>query len=109
MDISLKKTDKYVDVVISGSLDAVTSPQAEAKLMPEVNSATNMIIDFAAVSYISSAGLRVMLGIAKGMQAKGGQLILCTLPQQVRDVFDISGFTSIFKIVATKAEATSLV
>ncbi len=108
MDITINKTPNYTEVSLSGSLDAVTSPDAETKLMAAVNEATAMVIDFAELSYISSAGLRVMLGLAKVMQKKGGKLVLSSLSQQVKEVFDISGFTTIFRIFATKSDAISV-
>ena len=108
MNISINKTPKYTEVSLSGSLDAVTSPDAEVKLMAAANEATAMVIDFSALTYISSAGLRVMLGLAKTMQKKDGKLVISSLSPQVKEVFDISGFTAIFRIFATKDDAISV-
>ncbi len=107
MDISINKTPKCTEVSLAGSLDAVTSPDAEVKLMAVANEATAMVIDFSALTYISSAGLRVMLGLAKTMQKKDGKLFLSSLPKQVKEVFDISGFTTIFRIFSDKQSALS--
>ena len=108
MNILINKTPKYTEVALSGSLDAVTSPDAEVKLMAAVNEASAMVIDFSDLSYISSAGLRVMLGLAKAMQKKDGKLVISSLSPQVKEVFDISGFTAIFRIFDTKADAISV-
>ena len=108
MNSSINKTPKYTEVSLSGSLDAVTSPDAEVKLMAAANEATSMVIDFSALTYISSAGLRVMLGLAKTMQKKDGKLVISSLSPQVKEVFDISGFTAIFRIFATKDDAISV-
>ena len=108
MNILINKTPKYTEVALSGSLDAVTSPDAEVKLMAAANEASAMVIDFSDLSYISSAGLRVMLGLAKTMQKKDGRLVISSLSPQVKEVFDISGFTTIFRIFDTKADAISV-
>jgi anti-anti-sigma factor len=62
-------------------------------------------VDFTKLDYISSAGLRVMLGTAKQLMAKGGGLKTFGLNQTVREVFDISGFSTILAVFATEAEA----
>lgn len=56
----------------------------------------NVIIDFSELDYISSAGLRVVLTTAKRVKAVGGGLTLCGVRDNVREVFDVSGFASIF-------------
>ena len=56
------------------------------------------IIDFEALDYISSAGLRSILVIAKKLKAQDGQILLCSLKDAVKEVFEISGFSSIIPI-----------
>ena len=80
----------------AGRLDSVTAPA----FLEAVNSAAHsadggLIIDLAAVSYISSAGLRVILIAAKAMAAKGGRLALCTLGPQVAQVIALSEFATL--------------
>src|SRR5690606_18220686 len=93
-------------VAIVGSLDSATSPQAQAALEAAVTGGARKIaIDFTKLDYISSAGLRVMLGTAKQLSAKNGALRLFGLNQTVKEVFDISGFSKILAVMPGEAEA----
>jgi len=64
-----------------------------------------VVVDFTALDYISSAGLRVLLGTAKRLSGAGGAQHLCGLTETVREVFQISGFSTILAVFATEAEA----
>jgi anti-anti-sigma factor len=80
-------------VVPSGRLDSVTAPDFLAAVNTAIrDSGSSLLIDFSRVSYISSAGLRVILIAAKAMAAKGGRLALCALGPQVAEVFSLSEF-----------------
>ena len=68
-----------------------------------------LILDFEQVSYISSAGLRVLLVTAKTLQGNGAELALCSLDDPIREVFGISGFDSIIPIHDSRAEALAAV
>lgn len=105
MDISVTKTDLYTMVTISGNLDAMTSPEAEEKLVAQTTETNKLLLDLSSLNYISSAGLRVMLNVAKIIQNQGGVLALSGLTDQVKEVFDISGFSAIFNIFDNQSDA----
>jgi anti-anti-sigma factor len=67
--------------------------------------ANKLLLDMVGLSYISSAGLRIVLQAAKQMKTKGGRLALCSLKEQIKEVFDISGFSGILDISSTPEEA----
>ena len=93
-------------VSIEGDLDTSTSPKAQEMLSEFVaKGAAKMVIDLEDMNYISSAGLRVLLVLAKQTAAAGGQLSICGLNEMATEVFDISGFSSILSIFTTKDEA----
>ena len=69
------------------------------------DSARSVVLDFANLTYISSAGLRAILLIAKSLGAKKGELVLCNLSKRIAEVFSISGFDKILSIYATREEA----
>ena len=64
-----------------------------------------VILDLSGLSYISSAGLRSMLLIAKGLKARGGNFAVCSMAKPVRDVFRIVGFDKIISIYESQDEA----
>lgn len=109
MEIVTHTHNDVTVVAVAGSLDSNTSPKAQQALDGILASgARKLAVDFTALDYISSAGLRVLLGIAKrlgGTGAGGGALRLFGLNETVREVFDISGFSTILAVFATEADA----
>ncbi len=95
-------------VAFEGNLDTNTSPEAEAFLDDLLQKGIQkLVIDFQKLEYVSSAGLRVLLGLAKKMSGSGGEIRLCGLNKTVREVFDVSGFSTLMKIVDNRSEATT--
>ena len=105
MQNSTRTSNDIHIVAITGSLDSTTSPEAQKSLDVVLAGARKMALDFSGLDYISSAGLRVLLGAAKQLRASGGKLGMFGLNQSVREVFDISGFSSILPIYPSEAEA----
>ncbi len=104
MNIEIKLCDekRHIKLLgISGRLDAVTSVEADKYFAGflETNP-DNLAMDFKDLDYISSAGLRVMLLIARKLQPRGLKVVLFNLSPSVQEVFEISGFSTIFKICA---------
>ena len=105
MEIATRTQHDVTLVTVVGSLDSNSSPKAQAALDGILASgARKIVIDFSGVDYISSAGLRVMLAMAKRLSA-GGALRLFGLNETVREVFDISGFSTILAVFDTEADA----
>ena len=91
---------------ISGRLDSNTSPEFEAKITQVIEAgSTRLIIDFEKLDYLSSAGLRVLLKATKMLKTTDGRMVLCSLADYVREVFEISGFDTFLPIVATFDDA----
>jgi anti-anti-sigma factor len=105
MQISTRTSNDTHIVAITGSLDSTTSPEAQKSLDAIVAGAKKVALDFSQLDYISSAGLRVLLGAAKRLRASGGTLGMFGLNQSVREVFEISGFSSILSVYQSEAEA----
>jgi anti-anti-sigma factor len=64
-----------------------------------------IVCDFSQTDYVASAGLRVLLSSAKSLQKLGGQIVMASLKPYVYEVFEISGFTQLFKIFNSQSEA----
>ena len=105
MQINTRTSNDIHIVAIAGSLDSTTSPEAQKSLDAVVAGAKKVILDFSQLDYISSAGLRVLLGAAKQLRASGGKLGMFGLNQSVKEVFEISGFATILSVYQSEAEA----
>ena len=106
MEIIQEKVNEVAIVEIKGRLDVTTASDLEqvfTKLLSE--NQNKVLVECRELEYISSAGLRVLLNAAKQYNKVSGQIMLAGLSQNVKQVFEISGFTSIFPIYATRDEA----
>ncbi len=93
-------------VILKGRIDALSAPGVNQEIESVLDGGRdNMLIDFKKLEYISSAGLRVLLIVAKKMRAVQGRLVICNLSEKVDEIFDVSGFKAIFDICATQEEA----
>jgi len=82
-----------------GRIDSATGPAFEKDVLRQIDDGhRRLLLDFADLQYISSAGLRIVLLAAKRMKAAGGRLALCSLNPQIAEVFEISGFSRILDI-----------
>lgn len=89
-----------------GRLDSATSPAFEAAILEHLQAGSRrLVIDLHGVTYISSAGLRVILLAGKKLRATEGQLALCGLREEVRGVFEMSGFLDLFAVTETVEQA----
>ena len=96
MTVTKTKNDNELILAIEGRIDTTTAPQLEAEI-GELDGVESLILDFAGVEYISSAGLRVVLKAQKAMNSKGS-MKLVNVNNDVMDVFDITGFVDILTI-----------
>ena len=89
-----------------GRFDSTTSDALDAHVKPISSSgAPTLVVDFSRVDYISSAGLRVMLTLAKRIRERQGKLALCGMNDGVRQVFELAGFLPLFAIESSRDEA----
>jgi len=92
----------YKCLLLKGRIDALSSPDIEREFNVLILAGDRIIVaDLAEVNYISSAGLRVFLGIQKQLNKVGGQIILFRPIKSVLEVFSISGLTNMFRIVSS--------
>lgn len=97
MEIVKNKEGQQLTVALKGRLDTTTAPQLESELSSALDGVTALILDFADLEYISSAGLRVMLSAQKTMNSKGSMLIK-NVCDDIMEVFEITGFSDILTI-----------
>ena len=97
MNIVTEKTGDALVVTLEGRLDTTTAPMLEEELNKSMPGAESLILDFANLAYISSAGLRVLLAAHKAMMPKGGMKVI-NVNEIVQEVFDVTGFVDILTI-----------
>lgn len=97
MEIKTTRNDSELTVALSGRLDTLTSPDLEDKLDEELEGVERLIFDLGELEYISSAGLRVLLGAYKMMEEYNGMLIR-NVTKPVMDVFEVTGFSDVLDI-----------
>ncbi|MDP7423079.1 MAG: STAS domain-containing protein [bacterium] len=92
--------------LIDKSLDAETAPNTQDVLLDLVqDGARKILCDFSQTDYISSRGLSAVLAAAKKLRNIGGEMAFCSVGQNVRQIFSISGFHEIFRIFESQDEA----
>ena len=99
MNINKAQKDGKVTFTLDGRLDTTSSPQLQDVLIPAFDSAKQVELDFASLSYVSSAGLRVLLLGEKTARTKGGTMTLINVSQDIKEVFEMTGFSDVLKII----------
>jgi anti-anti-sigma factor len=99
MEIDHKVENGIINIAIKGRMDAATSPAAEETIKQAIEGDANrLLFDFSGLEYLSSGGLRVILGAAKEMRRREGKIALCSLNSYVKEIFEVSGFSAMIPI-----------
>ena len=106
MEVIEKRQHGISIVQLLGRLDSNTSPGFEEKLFGVIEDGEkSVIVDFEKLDYISSAGLRVLLKAAKELKRSQGKIVLCSMKDYIKEVFEIAGFVTLFPIVSSVGDA----
>jgi anti-sigma B factor antagonist len=106
MDIIEEKKGGIDIFKLNGRLDSNTSQGFEQKLFDAISGGSKqMVVDFRDLDYISSAGLRVILKATKALKREEGRILLCSMQDYVKEVFEIAGFDTFLPIVDNMDEA----
>ena len=97
MTIEKNLSGTELNVKVSGRLDTTTAPQLEAEFKQNINGVEKLVLDFAELEYISSAGLRVILAAQKVMN-KQGEMIIKNVNDTINEIFEVTGFIDILTI-----------
>ena len=99
MKITQRTEGQSTTISPEGRIDTVTAPELEEAMSNVPGDVASLAFDFAKVEYISSAGLRVLLVAQKNMMKAGASMTIANVAPAVKEVFDITGFSTIFTIV----------
>ena len=109
MDIKLQEKDGIATVSIEGEIDSKTAPEAQEKLLPFVENHSRIVMDMSGLTFLSSAGLRMMLLIYRHATARGGKVALVGLSEQIKDTMSATGFLAFFELCASIEKAMEAV
>ena len=97
LKIAMEQDGAEFTFVLEGRLDTLTSPDLEDRVEEVLGQAQKLIFDMGKVEYISSAGLRVLVGAAQELE-DSGEVLIRHLTKPVKEVFDVVGFSDAFEI-----------
>ena len=97
MTIEKNLNGTELTVAITGRLDTTTAPQLEAEFKQSLGGVEKLVLDFTALEYLSSAGLRVLLAAQKIMN-KQGEMIVKNVNETISEIFEVTGFVDILTI-----------
>ena len=97
MTIEKNLNETELTLTIAGRLDTTTAPQLEAEFKQSISGVERLVLDFTALEYLSSAGLRVLLAAQKAMN-KHGEMIIRNVNETINEIFEVTGFIDILTI-----------
>ena len=97
MTIEIKRSSQNTILELAGRLDTITAPALEKTIREEIGESENLILDVKRLEYLSSAGLRVLLGAHKKLQKNGSMKVL-NVCEAVMEVLEMTGFADILVI-----------
>lgn len=106
VDVSEEKRGDVIILRIKGRLDAISTGSAEKKVFDLINHGqSKLLLDFADVDYLSSAGMRLLLATTKKLKSMSGKLVICSVSTNVMDVLKMSGFDHILDVSKNEEDA----
>ena len=106
MELIEKNTEKCLVIGIKGRLDTINYSILEKRLMELLDqNVTKILVNCSQMDYVSSSGLRILLMALKRITMVKGKFVLCGLQENIREIFEISGFTTIFEIYPSEEDA----
>ena len=97
MTIDKQLNGSELTLTLNGRLDTTTAPELENAIKENIAGITNLVMDFAGLEYLSSAGLRVILSAQKTMNRQG-EMVIRNVNETINEVFEITGFIDILTI-----------
>lgn len=101
MNIQIRIVDQVTIVEMAGEIDGKTAPSAQEQIVPLTQNGGKMLLDMTQVSYMSSAGLRVLLMLYRQMTSHAGQITLVGISEEIKDTMSVTGFLKFFAISET--------
>ena len=102
MTVTKKKNGSILLANVEGRVDTVTAPQFESEIKSDLNGVTELVLDFSQLTYISSAGLRVLVATDQAMEKRGGCMKIIHAGPYILEILDMTGLLNAFTVVSDK-------
>lgn len=96
-----------VIATVSGEIDGKTAPQVQSELLVALENRTKLLVDMTEVTFLSSAGLRMLLLLYRQVAAKKGKVVLVGVSEEIRDTMSMTGFINFFTLADTQEAGLS--
>ncbi|MBE7412681.1 MAG: STAS domain-containing protein [Leptospiraceae bacterium] len=108
MEIKTKKIGKHTLVRLNGRLDITQADEVESQMANDVQSGEgDIVINLESISYISSSGIRIFVGMVRELEKQKRKLKLCAITPPVKKVFDVVELLDLFDVYETEGEAVA--
>ncbi len=97
LNIGQLDTNASLNIEVEGSIDTLTAQEFEKEITKVLEGVKKLVLDFSKVDYVSSAGLRAILGLNSQMETQG-EMVIRNIVESVRDVFEMTGFDELLNI-----------
>ena len=97
LSIDIETIEQVQVVRLVGDIDGATAPDAQAAIIGVAGPECKILLDMAGVSYMSSAGLRLLLVVYRSIKGQGGEVILAGLTDDLKDTMEMTGFLDFFQ------------
>ena len=98
MTVDVKSLKGVTVVSLDGEVDGKTAPEVQEKILPLLEPGSKVLLDMSKVTYMSSAGLRMLLSVYRQVTAKKGSVVLAGVAEEIRDTMSVTGFLKFFLI-----------
>lgn len=105
MIITEQSSGKATIVELAGRLDSPNAPKLHERLDAIISGGNAVVLDFAKVEYVTSAGFRVLLLVARQAEQARCRFVMCAVSGKVRQLFDLGGFLDVLPIARSREEA----
>lgn len=96
MEIQIKTIEQATEVDLAGDIDGKTAPIAQEQIVPQIREGSRLLLEMTRVTYMSSAGLRMLLSVYRQATAKNARIVLVGLSEEIKDTMTTTGFLSYF-------------
>lgn len=110
LELQADQIEGVLIISITGRIDGMNAQEFHQSMDKEISGSENpVVLDLEKLSYISSAGLRSILLIAKTLQVKRTKFMLCSLPGPIKEIFEIAGFDKIINVLESRSDAIATI